>query len=268
MGKEEDFIIIKEIATELEYGYALHNSLLKDYTDFPGEYERICRIRIKSLFEKRYQFQEALENHIRENLSNDVHIVEMHPLLLPTFQKQFTLFKIFEPQAIPVNKEDPSETRSKEKYTGGKSIEEIVEERQLANFKVYAYFLITAIEKDGNIDLAAYLDNVEKILGVEGIENVDLIPFLIDLNSGSEIRLHTNASGDTEIAAPFETHFNLAHLRESKGNSEPIEVALRAACETANLPFQSLRVIADPRERVSIGGKKNIYISNMEFIGE
>jgi len=51
-GKEEDFIAIQELATELEYGYSLHNTLLKDYTDLPSQYEWICQVRMKSLFDR------------------------------------------------------------------------------------------------------------------------------------------------------------------------------------------------------------------------
>jgi len=93
-GKEEDFIAIQELATELEYGYSLHNTLLKDYTGLPSEYEWICQVRMKSLFDRRYQFQKALENHIRANVPNKVHIVEMHPLLLPNVTRTFALLDL------------------------------------------------------------------------------------------------------------------------------------------------------------------------------
>ena len=268
LGKAEDFAVITEISKELEYGYTLHNSLLKDYTDFPGEYERISQIRLDSLFERRYQFQEALQNHIRDNLSNEVHVMEIHPMLRPTFQKQFSLFKIYEPQVMPGNKEEVSETRSKERFADEKSIDEIVEERQTENFTAYAQCLLKALNEHESLELVDYLHEIDQILGRPGIENLDLIPFLIELNSGTEILLQTNGSGRAMIQDPYETIFDLIHLQEGKEGRDTIERALNTACDTTNVHFNRLRVIANPQERIPIGDLIGVYISNMKFIGE
>lgn len=268
LGNAEDFAVITEISKELEYGYTLHNSLLKDYTDFPGEYGRISQIRLNSLFERRYQFQESLQNHIHDNLSNEVHVVEIHPMLRPTFQKQFSLFKIYEPQVMPGNKEEFSETRSKERFADEKSIDEIVEERQTKNFAAYAHCLFNALSKHESLELVDYLQHIYQIFGMPGIENLDLIPFLIELNSGTEILLQMNGSEMAQIQDPFETIFDLSDIPEANETRDTIEKALKTACETTNVHFNRLRVIAYPDVRIQIFDQKNMYISNMKFIGE
>ncbi len=268
LGKEEDFIVIKKIMVELEHGYDLHNGLLKDYTEFPREYERICRIRVNSLFEKRYQFQEALENRVRANLPNDAHIVEMRPLLLPALKKSFSLLRIFEPQAVTGKKDDTAGTRTKNEWTDRKLIDEVVKERQAGNFRVYADILLTSLAESGDLDLTAYLEEIGRRLGEEGLENVDLIPFLIELNSGAEVILHTGKLEAAEIQNPYETVFDFSDHRESPVRREPVEEALIAASDAVHFPYRALRVRAEPTDRIPIGTTGNAYISQIRFLGE
>jgi len=151
--KEEDFVIIKEISSELENGFTLHSGLIKDYTGLPSEYERIYQIRLNSLFDRKYHFQETLENHIRANLLNDVHVIEMQPMLLPRIPKLFSLFRIFESQSIIREKTEIFEIRLKEDWSEEKLIDDIVDERQLYNFIVYAYVLLESFSNTKEVGL-------------------------------------------------------------------------------------------------------------------
>lgn len=268
LGRGEDFIVLKKITVELDRGYALHNSLLKDYTDFPREYEWICRIKVNSLFEKRYQFQEALENRVRANLPNYVNVVEMLPLLLPTLKKSFNLLKIYEPQAIAGKKNDTSGTRTKNERTDRKLIDEIVKERQTGNFRMYADILLTSLAKSGDLDLTAYLEAIHRRLGEEGLENIDLIPFLIELNSGTEVILHTGTLEAARVQDPYETVFDLSTDHETQIRREPIEEALLVACNMVHFPYRILRVRAEPDDRIPIGETGDAYISQIRFLGE
>ncbi|MDI6720590.1 MAG: hypothetical protein QMD46_13370 [Methanomicrobiales archaeon] len=252
-GKEEDFIAIQELATELDYGYKLHNTLLKDYTDLPSEYEWICQVRMKSLFDRRYQFQEALENHIRANLPNEVHIVEMHPLLLPNVSRKFGLCSIFEPQRIVGRKVEEMEVKTSEEWGDRKSIEEIVEGRQNENFRIYAQLLVDALAESETIDLPAYLSVIRTCLGDEGIDHIDLIPFLIELNKGAR---------DGEA---YETIFDISVPR---GQNEPAVEALLSAAARNGGEFHRIRVISRPERRVLIGEDEDVYLSYLTFVGE
>jgi len=252
-GKEEDFIAIQELATELEYGYTLHNTLLKDYTDLPSEYEWICQVRMKSLFDRRYQFQEALENHIRANVPNEVHIVEMHPLLLPSVSRAFGLSSIFEPQRIVGRKAEITEVKTSEEWRDRKSIEKIVEGRQAENFRIYAQLLVDALAESETIDLPAYLSVIRTCLGDEGIDHIDLIPFLIELNKG------------TQNGEAYEAIFDL-HV--PRGRNEPAVEALLSAATRSGGGFHRIRVISRPERRVFIGEEEDIYLTHLTFIGE
>lgn len=252
-GKEEDFIAIQELATELEYGYTLHNTLLKDYTDLPSEYEWICQVRMKSLFDRRYQFQEALENHIRANVPNEVHIVEMHPLLLPNVSRTFGLCSIFEPQRIVGRKVEDMEVKTSEEWGDRKSVEKIVEGRQGENFRIYAQLLVDALAESETIDLPAYLSTIRTRLGDEGIDHIDLIPFLIELNKGAR---------DGEA---YETIFD---LHPPQGQNEPAVEALLSAAARFGGEFHRIRVISRPERRVLIGEDEDVYLSYLTFIGE
>jgi len=252
-GKEEDFIAIQELATELEYGYTLHNTLLKDYTDLPSEYEWICQVRMKSLFDRRYQFQEALENHIRANVPNEVHIVEMHPLLLPNVSRTFGLCSIFEPQRIVGRKVEDMEVKTSEEWGDRESIEKIVEGRQGENFRIYAQLLVDALAESETIDLPAYLSTIRTRLGDEGIDHIDLIPFLIELNKGAR---------DGEA---YETIFD---LHPPQGQNEPAVEALLSAAARFGGEFHRIRVISRPERRVLIGEEEDVYLSYLTFIGE
>lgn len=253
LGEEEDFIKIQELATELEYGYKIHNTLLKDYTDLPSEYDRISQIRMNSLFDRRYQFQEALESHIRMNLPNDVHIVEMQPLLLPRVTRTFSLCSIFEPQRIVGRREEITEMKMSEEWNGRKSIEKIVEERQDKNFRIYAQLLVDALEEREQMDLPAYLDQIQTHLGREGIEHIDLIPFLVELNKG------------TRNGMTYESTFDLGVPR---GQNEPVVEALLSAAAESDGRFSRIRVISRPERRVLIGEEEDVYVSCLIFIRE
>lgn len=267
-GKEGEFIIIKRIAEEVEHGYKIHNNLLKEFTDFPEEYERINRIRLNSLFERRYQFQEALENHIRANLSNEIHIVTIHPLFNARVPKTFNLLKIFEPQIIANRTIDISETRSSEDWPGKVGIEDIVGARQIENFKIFATILLSALARKKRIHLAEYLDYMTDALGEDSLKNVDFIPFLFELNSNTEIHFSKNDTDGNKQLNPFENIFYLSTLRNPDVYRDQIEEALYFACEKTSVNGSMLRIISQPNTHVNFGGNGDIYVSDMIFIVE
>jgi len=264
---EDEFIVIKEIAIEVEHGYRIHNALLNEFTDFPEDYERINRIRLNSLFEKRYQFQEALENHIRSNISNDVHIITIHPLLHAKIPRKFNLLKIFEPQPIIGRKNEIVDSRLLEDWPGKKSRELIIEERQAQNFTTYAKILLNAISEKNSLDLLSYLNEIDRVIGPEGIKNVDLIPFLLELNSNSEF-CFTRKNLAEESKNPYENTFDLSN-RQSTGCTrdqieESLQQAFNAGCSKGNI----LRIISKPESIIKIGGNDEISVTDMIFIME
>ena len=265
--KEEEFIIIKEIAIEVEHGYKIHNALLNEFTDFPEDYERISRIRLNSLFEKRYQFQEALENHIRTNASNDVHIITIHPLLHAKIRKKFNLLKIFEPQIITGKKNEIIDTRSLEDWTDKKTIESIVGERQAQNFTTYAKILLNAVSEKNSLDLLSYLDEIVCQTGQEGIKNVDLIPFLLELNSNSEF-CFTKKDLKEKTHNPYENIFDLSNSPAIGCTRDQIEESLQLAFKNGISKGNTLKIISKPESFVKIGVNDEIIVTDMIFIME
>ena len=256
LGDEEDFITIKELEDELYRGYSLHNKLLEDYTTIPAEYERISKIRLHSLFDRRYQFQKTLENHIQANLPNDVHVVEMLPLLLPDPGKTFSLCKLFEPQTIIGKKAEVAETRVKEEWGNAKkSPDEIMHDRQVTAFTAYASVLLDALRDGGRLDLPGFLDLVLARYGDEGMDHIDLIPFLIELNRG--------ARQDEKEA--YETVFDLHAPEERQG---VIEKALVSAAAEKKAGIDTIRVRSRPEIRVPLTDERDVYVSYLDFMGE
>jgi len=147
-------------------------------------------------------------------------------------------------------------------------IDEVVKERQAGNFRVYADILLTSLAESGDLDLTAYLEEIGRRLGEEGLENVDLIPFLIELNSGAEVILHAGKPEAAEIRDPYETVFDLSDHRESPVRREPVEEALIAASDAVHFPYRVIRVRAEPTDRIPIGMTGNAYISQIRFLGE
>ncbi|MDD3622865.1 MAG: hypothetical protein PHQ81_10715, partial [Methanofollis sp.] len=247
---EEDFIVIKKLADELDYGYRLHNTLLKDYTGIPAEYKRITDIRLHSLFDRRYQFQKMLENHVQANLPNDVHVVEMLPLLLPHARKTFSLCKLFEPQSIIGKKTGTAETRVAEENWGDtKFPDEVVHERQSTTFTAYASVLVEGLQAaGGTLDLPAFLDLVLAEYGDEGVDHIDLIPFLIELNRGVR----------QEEKEAYETVFDL-HTPEDR--LSPIEKALVSATAEKQAAIDVIRVRSRPDVRVRLTDERDVYVS-------
>jgi hypothetical protein len=264
---EEEFIIIKEIAIEVEHGYKIHNALLNEFTDFPEDYDRISRIRLNSLFEKRYQFQEALENHIRANLSNDVHIITIHPLFQAKIRKTFNLLKIFEPQIITGRKKEIIDTRSLEDWTDKKTIESIVGERQAHNFTTYAKILVNTLSQKKSLDLISYLDEIVRQTGQDGIKNVDLIPFLLELNSNSEF-CFTKKELRERTQKPYENIFDFSNNPVIGCTRDQIEESLQLAFENGSSKGSILKIISKPESFVKVGGNDKILVTDMIFIME
>jgi hypothetical protein len=255
-GKEEDFIIIKKLADELDHGYRLHNTLLEDYTRIPSEYKRITTIRLRSLFDRRYQFQKTLETHIQDNLPNDVHVVEMLPLLLPDPRKRFSLCKLFESQSIIGKKIITAETRVAEDWDNTKSPDEIVHERQRETFATYASVLVEGLKiTGGSLDLPAFLDLILTQCGDGGVDNIDLIPFLIELNRGVR----------QEEKEAYETVFDL-HAPEDR--LSPIERILASVATEKKAAIDVIRVRSRPDVRVRLTDERDVYVSHLDFMGE
>lgn len=268
LKKEEEFIVIKQIADAVEHGYNIHNELLKEFTDLPGDYQRINHIRLNSLFERRYQFQEALENHIRSNIPNEIHIVTILPLLNAGVPKKFNLLKIFEPQVITGQKIDIADTRLNEEWTDQKGIEELVKERQAENFKIYSTILLVALARKNQIDLSSFIEEVRHHLGKEGIENIDFIPFLLELNSNAEVQYtRDNPKRDMKLN-PFENLFDLLSIQNLKTGRDQIEEALYHACGKVAPNYNILRIISQPDLHVKIGENDKVRLTDMVFMRE
>jgi hypothetical protein len=265
---EEDFIIIKDIAVEVEHGYKIHNALLNEFTDFPEDYERINRIRLNSLFEKRYQFQEALENHIRANVSNEIHIITIHPLLFARVPKRFNLLKIFEHQIIASKKNDLLDTRSMEDWTDEKPIDTIVGERQSQNFLTYAKILLNALSEKKQLTLGTYIDAIIQQTGKDGIRNVDLIPFLLELNSNSEFHLTKEIRKEEKPKNPYESAFDLTDNLNQGYRHDQIEESLHRAYGNRFTNGSILKIFSKPESLVNIGENGNVQITDMIFILE
>jgi hypothetical protein len=260
---EEDFVVLSRITSELDRGYELHSSLLKDFTSISGEYDDICSNRLNSLFDMKWRFKEMLESNIKTNCQNDVHVAEMQPLFLPRVPKHFSIFKIFEPQLVTRKKNVVDETREKGEWTAIKLLDDVVEERQLKNFRVYAYYLLDLINyRDGEASLDDFLKHIENKLGSEALYNIDLLPFLLALNIDP---VDKKSPIDRESA--YQTNFDF-HRYEDMGheNYELMEFSLIWANKEIGLQGNNLMIISNPDSLVKVCKTKSIHISNMKFI--
>lgn len=259
---EDDFVVLSKITSELDRGYELHSSLLKDFTSISGEYEAICSTRLNSLFDMRWRFREMLESNIKTNRQNDVHVVEMQPMLLPKVPRHFSIFKIFEPQLVNRKKNVLDETREKGEWTATKLLDDEVKDRQLNNFRVYAYALLKFINnRDIEVSLEEFLTDIENKMGDEALYNIDLLPFLLALN----IDPVDKNPLDEECA--YHTNFDF-HRYETMEyeNCELIESSLLWANRESGFRGNNLVIVSNPQVIVKVCKKKSIYISDMKFV--
>ncbi|MDY0386102.1 MAG: hypothetical protein RBT65_03030 [Methanolobus sp.] len=264
--EEKDFIVIKQIATELERGYNLHSSLLNEYANIPQECEKIYQIQCNSLFDKKWHFKEVLENNVKNNRPNDAHIISMHPMLIPNIPKSFGIFKAFEQQDIRQIKENITETRQEEEWSGiaitGNEYDAVL----VKNFKIYAYALLNCINiNPDQTTLKTFIEMIDTTYDHEVIRNIDLIPFLLSLNN-HEFEEDEKMSSRS-IAEAHITRFDLDrinHMEES--NRSLMGNTLVWAYQRLELPYSRLCIQSDPDKRLNvIENENNIQISDLTF---
>ncbi|SES63244.1 hypothetical protein SAMN04488587_0197 [Methanococcoides vulcani] len=261
---EKDFIILKQISTELERGYNLHSSLLKDYTDLPQEYEKICQIKVNSLFDKKWHFKEVLENNVKNNRPNDAHIISLQPMLKPNVPKFFSLFKAFEPQVISHKKENITETRQEEDWTGIIISGDQYDATLVSNFKTYAYALLNCININSNqTTLETFIEMVDTTYNHEAVRNIDLIPFLLSLNNHEHDEDEYVSSSDKTEA--YITRFNFDRINRSDIETRSLMGnTLIWAHQKLDLPYTRLCIQPDPDNSLNIiEDDSRIQISNM-----
>jgi len=263
---EKDFIILKQISSELERGYNLHSSLLKDYADLPQEYENICQIKINSLFDKKWHFKEVLENNVKNNHPNAAHIISLHPMLQPDVPKYFSLFKTFEPQVISYKKEDIKETRQDEEWSGILISGDQYDATLVSNFKKYAYALLNCININSNqTTLETFIKMVDTTYNHEAVRNIDLIPFLLSLNNhGHDEYEYRNSSDEIE---PYITRFNFDKIDQSDIEARGLmDNTLIWAHQKLDLPYNRLCIKSIPNSSLNIIENDNrTQISDLTF---
>lgn len=179
----------------------------------------------------------------------------MLPLLLPDPGKTFSLCKLFEPQNIIGKKAEVAETRVKEEWGDAKkSPDKIVHERQVKTFTAYASVLLDALREGGRLDLPGFLDLVLARYGDEGIDHIDLIPFLIELNKGVR----------QEEKEAYETVFDLHIPEERQGAIEKILISVATEKKAG---IDTIRVRSRPEIRVPLVDEKDVYVSYLDFMG-
>lgn len=263
---EKDFMILKQISTELETGYQLHSGLLKDYTEFPHEYEKIYQIKINSLFDKKWHFREVLENNVKTNCPNDAHIISLQPMLKPNVPKSFSLFKIFEPQAVSNKKEIVTETRQDEDWSGIIISGDQYDATLVSNFKTYAYVLLNCININSNMaTLKTFVEMLHTTYNHEAIRNIDLIPFLLSLNIHEDDENGYMNSSDHKEA--YITRFDLSKINQSnEENRSLMGSTLIWAYQKLNLPYTKLCIQANPANILNmIENDNRVQISDMTF---
>ncbi|WP_410509641.1 hypothetical protein RSJ42_05340 [Methanosarcina hadiensis] len=263
---EKDFMILKQISTELERGYNLHSSLLKDYTDFPQEYEKICQIKVNSLFDKKWHFKGVLENNVKNNHPNDAHIISLQPMLKPNVPKFFSLFKAFEPQVISYKKENITETRQDEDWSGIIISGDQYDATLASNFKTYAYSLLNCININSNkTTLETFIEMVDTTYNHEAVRNIDLIPFLLSLNNHEHDEdEYMNSSDKTE---PYITRFNFDRINLSDIETRSLMGnTLIWAHQKLDLQYIRLCIQSNPDKSLNIIENDNrIQISDLTF---
>ena len=258
---KEDFAVLNKIDPELNRGYELHSGLLKDFTSFSEEADKIMKSRIRSCFTMNWRFKETLESNVRMNRTNDAHIIGVQPLFLPRVPQHFSIFKIFEPQVVSRKKETIDETKTKNEWSKTKLLDDVVMERQHNNFKVYSYCLMDIlVRENGESDLQTYLRHIAGTLGPYSLYNIDLIPFLLELN---------NAPGDKgpkDSNGPYQTHFHLnAYENIENEDHEIAGASLLWACKEHGIGKAVLTITSRPENHVKICENKDIHISDMSF---
>jgi hypothetical protein len=259
---EEDFVILSKITSELDRGYELHSSLLNDFTSISKEYNDICSNRLNSLFDMRWRFRENLESNIKMNRYNDVHVIEMQPLFMPKVPRHFSIFKIFEPQLVNRKKSAIDETREQGKWVATKLLDDEVKERQINNFKVYAYYLLDIINNlDGEASLEDFLKHIENMLDYEALYNIDLLPFLLALNTDPIDK------GPSDWKIAHQTNFDLQRYDHVENeNCELIESSLLLANKELGLQMNNLVITSFQENLIKVCKEKSIYVSDMQFV--
>ncbi|WP_370575878.1 hypothetical protein [Methanomethylovorans sp.] len=259
---EQDFVILSKITSELDRGYDLHSSLLNDFTSISKEYDDICSNRLNSLFDMRWRFREILESNIKMNRQNDVHVVEMQPLCMPKVPRHFSILKIFEPQIVSRRKSAIDETREQGEWTTTKLLDDEVKERQLNNFNIYAHYLLDIITSmDGEAALEDFLKHIESRLGSESLYNIDLLPFLLALNTDPIDK----SPADWKVA--YQTNFDLQRYDNVENeNCELIESSLLFVNKELGLQRSNLVITSFQDSLIKVCKEKSIYVTDMKFV--
>ncbi len=169
---------------------------------------------------------------------------------------------MFEPQLVSRKKNAVDETREKGEWTATKLLDDEVRDRQLTNFRVYAYSLLEFINyRGGEVGLEEFLKHIENKLGYEALYNIDLLPFLLALN----IDPIDKSPMDRESA--YQTNFDFPKYEDMEyENCELIESSLLWAIKKLGLQGNNLMIESNPESLVKVGKKKSIYVSDMKFI--
>jgi hypothetical protein len=269
---EKKFLILNEIAAEFERSFALHTRLFEQYMGLLEEYLKISKTRRGAIGTKKFLFEKTMKEHIRSNLPNDIHVVKMHPLLLPDSKKVFGLLKIFEPQSIVHKKEADESPKQEEEWNKKMFIDDIMKEQQLIHFTKYADILISGFKTSGEIDLRMFLDKVSETLGLVSLQNPNLIQFLVELNIGIRDFVVANENNISEHdinIRPYETSFHLEILEElHSSRMRLIEIAIKNTAQKMEIPYSSIKVNSIPADKILIDREDNSYITNMKFTME
>ncbi|WP_321416538.1 hypothetical protein [uncultured Methanomethylovorans sp.] len=258
---KEDLDVLNKIDPELNHGYGLHSGLLKDFTSFSEEADKIMKSRIKSCFNMKWRFRETLESNVRMNRANDAHIIGMQPLFLPRVPQHFSIFKIFEPQIVSRKKETIEETQTKNEWSKSKLLDDMVKERQRNNFRIYGYCLLDIlVQRNGESDLQTYLKHIDGTLGTDALYNIDLIPFLLELNNRSQ---DSDPKDNNNL---FQTHFYLQDYENIENEDDEIAgTSLLWACKEHGIGKVVLTITSKPESHIKICENKDIHISDMNF---
>ena len=267
---EKNFLILKDISDEFERSFALHTRLFEQYMGLFNEYLRISKTRRKAIGTKKFLFEKTIKEHILANFPNEIHVIKIHPLLLPNPQKSFSLLKIFESQAIMRKKNDSLNMDVREDWTDKLFIDDVLREQQLNDFIDYAELLLTTLQINEQINLKTFLNTISEKMGIAALKNPNLLQFLIELSldaDDSSLDGTDDVTNDYSILKPYESDFDFHKLGSlHNSNLRLIENSIMDARDRLDISCKNLKVIFMPPSKIIIETEDNSENTDMKFI--
>lgn len=182
------FMVLKKIESEMNEAIRKHTRLLEEATNLTKQYDDILKLRAKSAFSERFNFEGELEKMVKDRVcpSGLKHMIQ--PFIQTNKRKIFNPLKVFEAQKFTISKGEKShEETDDSKKVDRKLLDDLVNERVSSNFSIYTKHLLDKLEEVHICTLEDWSEDLKNDFGDDALLNADFLSFIIALNHGKSL---------------------------------------------------------------------------------